>query len=134
MAQAFTPYQRRLFLFLSVATFFEGFDFIALSQILPNLRKDLGLGVEWSGYLVTFINMGTVLAYPLVRLADRWGRRRVLTVTIAGYTLFSFLSGLSPNVYVFAVLQLLARVFLIAEWATSTVVAAEEYPAARRGM
>ena len=31
-----TPYQRRLFVFLSVATFFEGFDFLALSQILPN--------------------------------------------------------------------------------------------------
>jgi putative MFS transporter len=134
MATVFTPYQRRLFVFLSVATFFEGFDFIALSQILPNLRKDLGLGVEWSGYLVTFINVGTVLAYPLVRLADRWGRRRVLTVTIAGYTLFTFLSGLSPNVYAFAVLQLLARIFLIAEWATSNVVAAEEFPAARRGM
>src|SRR5687768_15498953 len=129
MAQAFTPYQRRLFVFLSVATFFEGFDFIALTQILPNLRKDLGLDVEWSGYLVAFINLGTVFAYALVRYADRWGRRRVLTVTIAGYTLFSFLSGLSPNVFVFAVLQLLARIFLIAEWATSNVVAAEEFPA-----
>jgi putative MFS transporter len=134
MAQAFTPYQRRLFVFLSVATFFEGFDFIALTQILPNLRKDLGLDVEWSGYLVAFINLGTVFAYALVRYADRWGRRRVLTVTIAGYTLFSFLSGLSPNVFVFAVLQLLARIFLIAEWATSNVVAAEEFPAERRGM
>ena len=133
MAEAFTPYQRRLFVFLSVATFFEGFDFIALTQILPNLRKDLGLGVEWSGYLVAFINLGTVFAYLLIRYADRWGRRRVLTLTIAGYTLFSFLSGLAPNVYVFAVLQLLARVFLIAEWATSNVVAAEEFPAARRG-
>jgi MFS transporter, putative metabolite:H+ symporter len=134
MAQAFTPYQRRLFVFLSVATFFEGFDFIALTQILPNLRKDLGLDVEWSGYLVAFINLGTVFAYALVRYADRWGRRRVLTVTIAGYTLFSFLSGLSPNVFAFAVLQLLARIFLIAEWATSNVVAAEEFPAERRGM
>jgi putative MFS transporter len=35
---------------------------------------------------------------------------------------------------VFAGLQLIARVFLIAEWATSMVIAAEEFPAARRGM
>ena len=28
-------YQWRLLAFLSVATFFEGFDFMALSQILP---------------------------------------------------------------------------------------------------
>jgi putative MFS transporter len=133
-SESFTPYQRRLFVFLSVATFFEGYDFIALTQILPNLRADMGLGPEQGGYLVTFINIGTVIAYLLVRRADRWGRRRVLTVTIAGYTIFTFLSGLSPNVYAFALLQMLARIFLIAEWATSMVIAAEEFPAARRGM
>jgi len=134
VAEGFTPYQRRLFVFLSVATFFEGYDFIALTQILPNLRKDMGLGPEQGGYLVTFINLGTVIAYLLVRRADRWGRRRVLTVTIAGYTLFSFFSGLAPNVYAFGLLQMLARIFLIAEWATSMVIAAEEFPAVRRGM
>jgi len=31
----FTAYQRRLFVFLGVATFFEGYDFIAISQLLP---------------------------------------------------------------------------------------------------
>jgi MFS transporter, putative metabolite:H+ symporter len=134
MPDAFTPYQRRLFVFLSVATFFEGYDFIALSQILPNLRADLELDEKWSFYLVAFINLGTVLAYPLIRSADRWGRRRVLTITIAGYTLFTVLTGLSPNVYVFAGAQLFARVFLIAEWVLSSVIAAEEFPAQRRGM
>jgi putative MFS transporter len=134
MSDALSPYQRRLFVFLCVATFFEGYDFLALSQILPNLRADLGLGPEWSGYLVAFINVGTVLAYPLIRIADRWGRKRVLTITIAGYTAFTVLSGLAPTVYVFAVAQLLARMFLVAEWAISAVIAAEEFPAARRGM
>jgi MFS transporter, putative metabolite:H+ symporter len=133
-ADAFTPYQKRLFLFLSVATFFEGYDFLALTQILPNLRADLHLGKADAGYLVAFINVGTVVAYLLVRRADRWGRKRVLTATIAGYTLATFLTGLSPNVYAFALMQMLGRIFLIAEWATSNVIAAEEYPAARRGM
>lgn len=129
-----SPYQKRLFAFLSVATFFEGYDFMALTQILPNLRASLGLDKTQGGLLVAFINVGTVLAYFLVRKADRWGRRRVLTVTIAGYTALTFLSGLSPNVWVFAVFQMLARIFLLAEWAISSVIAAEEFPAARRGM
>ena len=38
-----TPYPRRLIIFLSVATFFEGYDFFALAQILPSLRADFGL-------------------------------------------------------------------------------------------
>jgi putative MFS transporter len=129
----FDPYQRKLLFFLSVATFFEGYDFFALFQILPNLQADMGLSDSELGYLAGFINIGTIIAYLMVRRADRWGRRRVLTATIAGYTIFTLLSGLAPNVYAFAIFQLVARVFLIGEWATSMVIAAEEYPAARRG-
>jgi MFS transporter, putative metabolite:H+ symporter len=129
-----TAYQKKLFVFLSVATFFEGYDFIALTQLLPELRAGFALD-EWAGGLmVSVINFGTVIAYLLVRHADRWGRRRVLTLTIAGYTIFTFASGLAPNVFVFAGFQLVARMFLIAEWVTSMVLAAEEFPAARRGM
>lgn len=127
------PYQRRLLAFLSVATFFEGYDFFALTQILPNLRRDLGISPEQAGYLVSLINAGTVIAYLLVRRADRWGRRRVLTVTIAGYTVFTAVSGLAGSAIVFGLCQLSARIFLIAEWAVSQVIAAEEFPADRRG-
>jgi putative MFS transporter len=128
-----SSYQRRLLVFLSVASFFEGYDFFALTQILPNLRADLQVGITGGGLLVGFINVGTILAFILARKADRWGRKPVLTATIAGYTIFTFLSGLAPNVYVFAVLQMIARIFLIAEWATSMVIAAEEFPAHNRG-
>ena len=129
-----TPYQWKLFAFLSVATFFEGYDFLALTQILPNLRAEMGLSEFGAGILVAFINAGTIVAYLLVRKADAWGRKRLLMVTIAGYTVFTFLTGLSPNVWLFAIFQFIARIFLIAEWATSMVYAAEEFPADRRGM
>ena len=127
-------YQRRLFVFLSVATFFEGYDFAALMQVLPHLRSQWGLDKGDASWLAGFINVGTVLAYLVIGRADRWGRKRVLTLTIIGYTIFTALSGLAPNVWAFAVFQLIARIFLIGEWATSMVIAAEEFPAERRGM
>lgn len=127
-------YQKRLFLFLSVATFFEGYDFFALTQVLPHLRTDFGLSHAGASRLLGFINVGTVLAYLLIGRADVWGRKKVLSVTIFGYTILTALSGLAPNVYAFALFQMLARIFLIAEWATSMVIAAEEFPAERRGM
>ncbi len=129
-----TSYQKRLFLFLSVATFFEGYDFFVLAQILPNIREDFGLSREAAGYLVGAINLGTLMAFWLVRKADVWGRRRVLTVTIVGYTIFTFISGFATNIYVFAVAQMLGRMFLLGEWAVSMVIAAEEFPAKKRGM
>ncbi len=131
---ALTPYQRKLFLFLSVATLFEGYDFMALSQILPQLEESMHLDTTELGGLVMWINLGTMVAFALVGLADRWGRKRLLTLTIAGYTVSTFASGFAPNIWALAACQFLARMFLIAEWATSMVYAAEEFPADRRGM
>lgn len=129
-----TGYQKWLFFFLSVATFFEGYDLFALAQILPNLRADLGLSTEYAGVLISIVSVGNVLAYFVVDRADRWGRRRVLTITIVGYTLFSLLTAFATNAWTFAVCQLVARIFLLGEYAVAMVYAAEEYPADRRGM
>ena len=58
-----TAYQRRLFAFLGVATFFEGYDFFALTQVLSSLRDEFGLDREQSGRLFGVINFGTLVAY-----------------------------------------------------------------------
>ena len=71
----FTAYQRRLFVLLSAANFFEGYDFFALGQILPNLRAEMGLTQAQGGLLLTIIGVGSVAAYGVVRLADRLGRQ-----------------------------------------------------------
>jgi len=128
----FSGYQKRLFAFLSIATFFEGYDFIALSQILPNLRDTFQLSETEGGVLGSVISLGTIVSYILVRMADRWGRRRVLLLSILGYAVFTFGSGLAPSATSFAILQFVARIFLIAQWAVGMIYAAEEFPAERR--
>ena len=85
------------------------------------------------GGLASVISIGTIFAYSLVRLADRLGRRRVLTITILGYAALTFMTGLSRTAYDFATYQFFARIFLIAEWALCMVYAAEEFPAEQRG-
>lgn len=129
-----SPYLRRLLIFLSIASFFEGFDYFALAQLLPDIRATFALSPKYGGALVAFINVGMVLAYFLARKADSWGRRRTLALTIAGYTASSLLSGLAVNIYAFAGAQLMARLFLTAEVAVTMVIAAEEYPAGQRGL
>jgi putative MFS transporter len=126
-------YQRKLFVFLGVATFFEGFDYVALSQILPSLRAEFGLSVYQTGTLLSVTSVGAPLSYALIRWADVVGRRRVLGYTIAGYTLFSLLSGFAQSAVQFCILQVCARAFLLAEYALSMVYVTEEFPADRRG-
>jgi len=129
----FSSYHKRLFAFLSVATFFEGYDFTALSQILPNLQTEMGLSDAALGNLAGVISAGTILSYVLIRMADKWGRRRVLTITILGYALLTFMTAMSRGPVDFVLYQFTARIFLIAEWALCMVYAAEEFPADQRG-
>jgi putative MFS transporter len=119
--------------FLSVASFFEGFDYYALAQLLPELRVAFALTVPQGTQLASFINVGMVLSFFLARQGDRFGRRRLLSWTITGYMICTSLSALAPTVAAFAVCQLLARLFQSAEVATVMVFAAEEFPADRRG-
>ena len=127
-------YQRKLIVFLSVATFFEGFDFMLLSQVLPQLEEDFNLSFSSSSTMVSIINIGTILAFFLIRKADIWGRKKVLNITIIGYTICTGLSAFAQTAVQFTVLQLIARLFLIAEWGTAMVYAAEDFPAQKRGM
>src|SRR5205823_6137367 len=46
---------------------------------------------------------------------------------------FSLLTGFTRGPIGFGVCQLLARIFLIGEWAVAMVYAAEDFPAERRG-
>ena len=55
-----TSSQRRLLFFLSVATFFEGFDVFALSQILPSIGAEFHLTPRGAGALVGFVNIGSL--------------------------------------------------------------------------
>ena len=85
-------YQRKLFWWLSVANFFDGFDMIALSQILPQIREEFDLDRAAAGWLFAVVNLGTVLAFFLIRKADKIGRKTLLQWSVGGYALFTALS------------------------------------------
>jgi putative MFS transporter len=128
-----TSYQRRLFLLLGVATFFEGYEYVALTQLLPSLRKGYGLSESGAGVLVSVIGFSALLSFVLIRRADVVGRRPMLNITVIGYTVTSILSACAGDVWQFGAAQLCARAFLLAEYALSMVYLAEEFPADRRG-
>lgn len=104
----------------------------AVAQLLPNLRAEFGLDRAQAGVLLSLISLGTLFAGLVVRLADRVGRKRMLSITIIGYTVCSLLTAFSQSAVSFGAFQLLARIFLIGEWAVATVMAAEEFPASAR--
>jgi MFS family permease len=126
-------YRRKLIGLLSAATFFEGYDGYVFSFVLAQVLTTYG-GTERTGGVIRAITIaGTVAAFFLATQADRTGRRRLLLITVTGYTVMTALTSAAPNLAWYTVAQFLAQVFLGAEWAAAVTMVVEEYPQDRRG-
>jgi putative MFS transporter len=126
-------YRRKLIGLLSTATFFEGYDGYVFSFVLAQVLTTYG-GTERTGGVIRAITIaGTVAAFFLAAQADRIGRRRLLLITVTGYTVMTGLTAAAPNLAWYTVAQFLAQVFLGAEWAAAVTMVVEEYPQDRRG-
>ena len=118
---------------MSLATLFEGFDTLLLSLALPYLGREFGVDSAAAGSAVGTINLGTVLAFVPVRLADRYGRRPMLLAAVAGYTLATVATAATRSLGVFVALQVVARMFMVTEIGLAYVILSEEMPARLRG-
>jgi putative MFS transporter len=126
-------YRRKLMGLLSAATFFEGYDGYVFSFVLAQVLTTYG-GTERTGGVIRAITIaGTVAAFFLATQADRIGRRRLLLITVTGYTVMTALTAAAPNLLWYTVAQFLAQVFLGAEWAAAVTMVVEEYPQDHRG-
>lgn len=93
-----TGRRARVLLCASGVSFMIMLDSNIVAVSLPSIARDLNAtfaDIEWvvSAYVLTF----AALLMPSGALADRFGRRRMLTVGLAIFTLASLLCGLAPS-------------------------------------
>ncbi|MBX7160205.1 MAG: MFS transporter [Acidimicrobiia bacterium] len=118
---------------LTLAGFFENYDNTLLAVAVPTIALGLGVSVEALGGGIAVIRLGALASYPFLRLADSWGRRKVLLLSL---TLFTVLTGMTTaawSLLVFVAFQVVARCFLQVEGALASIVIAEEVRPDRRG-
>ncbi len=127
------PAERRLLALLAPATFFEGYDALLFGLALPLIRTEFGLSLVQAGVLGSVVFAGAFGSLLLLALADRYGRRPMLGVTIAGYTAATTLTALSAGVVDFAAYQTVARAFLGAEKPLASILVVEAVGEDRRG-
>lgn len=127
-APRMTPYLWGLLAMLVSATIFDGFDVAILSAVAPIVQREYALtNADW-GLANTVVRLGGAASFFLVLLADRWGRRPLITLTVLGYALFTGLTAASWSVASFTAFQLGARLFLAAEFGVALIVISEEFP------
>lgn len=128
-----TARQKQIFPFIMLGAFFEGFDFSTINLALPFITRDLGIDTKSAGFMLSAVAVGTLLAFFVVRMGDKVGRKPVFLWSVVIYSTLSLLTAFTPNIPLFVACQFFARTFLVAVWAVGFIIIAEEFSVEVRG-
>jgi MFS family permease len=98
---------------------------------IPATTANIGY---YGGILFALFLVGWGMALLWGPVADRFGRVRTLLLTIICFSLFTFLSAFATNIWMLAVLRLLAGIGIGGEWGIGATLISEEWPEERRTM
>jgi MFS family permease len=104
----------------------DAFDLIVLTLSLAAIGTTFGVDTGATGALATVTLSASAIGGILGGvLADRFGRARTLMVTVAVYSLFTFLSGLASSYEMLMVFRVFQGIGFGAEWGVGAVLVAE---------
>ncbi|HUO06678.1 MAG TPA: MFS transporter [Candidatus Binataceae bacterium] len=122
-----------LFAMLMPATVFEGYDITIFHLCTPDIAHTFSMGDLAIGAMATIVRVGGVLSFFIVILADRYGRKPIISAAVLCYTLFTLFTALSPGMTAFTLFQSSAQLFLAAEFGVAVTMITEEFPDDWRG-
>lgn len=112
---------------------FDFYDLILIAFLIPGIERDLQLGAAQSAWLVG-IGLGAsgVGGILFGWLADLYGRKTILTVTVILFSLGMLASGFVVTPWQFFVARFITGLGLGGEWAVGHALIAESVPASSR--
>jgi MFS family permease len=112
----------------------DAMDVLLYSFVLNDIRREFGLSDRTSGLLIALPLASSAVGGALFGwLADRIGRTRALTASIAVYSLATAACGAAQSVEQLALFRIALGLGMGGEWATGAALVAETWPAAHRG-
>lgn len=113
----------------------DAFDFFILTFVLATVATDFNKTIpEMALTLTASLVMRPVGALVFGLLADRYGRKGPLMISIIFYSVMEILSGLAPNYQVFLLLRFLYGIGMGGEWGVGASLVMESVSVKRRGL
>src|SRR5712671_4588858 len=112
---------------------FDGMDGVIFALVSPMVIKEFSLTVpEYRSGLQISLFVGIIGLYFWPWLADRLGRRALLAINIAMFSLLMPVAALSPTFATLIFVRCLITFALNGEWALGSMLVAETWPAQYR--
>jgi SHS family lactate transporter-like MFS transporter len=125
--------QWKTFLTTFTAWTLDAFDFTILTFVLIDIQQSFSVNRALAGALGTVtLLFRTVGGIGAGTLADRYGRKGPILFSIAWYTVFAFLSGLSTSYVMLFAFRGLFGIGMGGMWAAGMPLALEQWPASSR--
>ncbi len=113
----------------------DAFDWFLLVFVIPEVARDFRVDDKTVAESLTLtLAMRPVGAFIFGRLADRFGRRRVLIVDVILFAVLEAASALAPSLAFLFVARALFGIAMGGEWGIGASLAMESIPARARGV
>ena len=109
------------------------FDGSVLVLALPAIASDFHAQIPGLSNLGSVLALGSLGALPLATLADRFGRRRLIAIGVAGFSVANFASAFAPSLTALSLIRLVAVCFEALVGGVATALIVEEAPPGQRG-
>jgi MFS family permease len=132
--QSTSASERRALLATYAGYGLDGFDFMIYSFIIPTLLTLWSLSKAEAGYIASGALITSAIGgWAAGVLADRFGRARILQLTVLWFAIFTFLSGFTHNFGELFVIRAMQGLGFGGEWSVGSVLVAEIIDARHRG-
>ena len=116
------------------ATFMEILDTTVVNVSLPHIAGSLSASIDESTWALTSYLVANAIVLPLTGwLANYFGRKRLLMISVTGFTIASFLCGLAPTLSILVVFRVIQGLTGGALQPLSQAVLLEAFPPRDRG-
>src|SRR6185437_16150602 len=124
-----TEAQRRTLIAAGLGWMLDSFDVMLYSIVLATLMREFAMTKATAGLLNTLTLVASAIgSFAFGLLADRFGRRRMLSQSILMYSIFTFACGFSTTVTMLAVFRFLLGLGMGGEWNSGATLVAETWP------
>jgi MFS family permease len=112
----------------------DGFDFMVYTFIIPTLLTLWGMSKAQAGYIASAALVTSAIGgWAAGVLADRYGRARILQLTVLWFAVFTFLSGFTHSYGELLFTRAMQGFGFGGEWSVGSLLVAETIDARHRG-